>query len=134
MNLSITSLGSRAQYVGGPALTLKESNQIVRVHFVSYLEISTKTMRMHVWLSTRREKLCKRLPRSARKPQNIQTGFVLRFRKMKRSNQLKTTPNRTYRYENSPLPYKTKLLNQLKYQVNVYCGSDMEIILALLGT
>ena len=108
-----------------PALTLSESSQIERVQKTAFGIIlghyeNALNKLGHDRLSFRREKLCKKFAQKCQKNPKYTNWFCneipgpskTRFSKKKRNNQLKTIPTRTSRYENSPLPYLTKLSNQ----------------------
>ena len=125
----VRSILELAVPVWQPALTLSESSQIERVQKTAFCIIlgdqyehyeNALNKLGHDRLSFRREKLCQKFAQKCQKNPKYTNWFCKeimgpskpRFCKQKRNNQLKTVPTRTNRYENSPLPYLTKLLNQ----------------------
>lgn len=112
-----------------PALTKAEAIQIERVQKVAcHIILGDKyetydnalNIIGHDSLNTRRVQLCMKFAKKALKNPNYSNWFCpskakqskTRSIKMKIENKFKPVLTRTERYENSPLPYLTKLLNQ----------------------
>ena len=125
----VRSLLELAVPVWHPALTQQESGQIERVQKSAFHIILGKEYESYenaqkklgqIKLSLRRKKLCQKFARKCLKSQKFSNWFCpeyigpikTRLKEKKRTNHLKFVPTRTNRYENSPLPYMTKLLNQ----------------------
>ena len=115
-----------------PGLTLQERDQIERVqkcalHIVlgeSYggYKNALKTLNCET-LNTRREKLCEKFARKAEKSPRFSNWFTLNTRQpptvntrqnMKTQTKYLPVQTRTHRFKNSPVPYLTDILNNMK--------------------
>ena len=127
----VRSLLELAVPVWQPALTQHESKQIERVqkaacHIIlgnKYVDYDNAlNMIGHDSLKTRRIQLCQKFARKSLRNPKYSNWFCpvktepnmpkTRGQKRKKQNLFKPVQTRTERYENSPLPYLTKLLNQ----------------------
>ena len=125
----VRSLLELAVPVWQPSLTLQESIQIERVQKTAFniilgnqyegYEIALNKLGQ-VRLSSRRQKLCQKFAKKCRKNSKYSNWFCpeifgpskTRLGMKRKATQLKTVPARTKRFENSPLPFMTRILNQ----------------------
>ena len=125
----VRSLLELAVPVWQPSLTLQESIQIERVQKTAFNIILGSKYESYenalnklgqVRLSSRRQKLCHKFAKKCRNNPKYSNWFCpmiigpskTRLGMKRKDNQLKTVPTRTSRFENSPLPYMTRILNQ----------------------